>query len=89
MSATASSFYMAWLVDGQPIGHAALKNIRAGTSADIHLHTWSAAHRGRGFGPVLFCLSALDAYDRFRLASLVCEPKASNPMPNTNWRVEL
>lgn len=78
----ATSAYTAWLVDGQPIGYAALKSIRWGESADIHLHMWSAKHRGRGFGPILFCLSVLDAFDRFRLKTLVCEPKASNPMPN-------
>lgn len=78
----AASFYSAWLVDGAPVGYAAVKAIRFGASADLHLHMWSAPHRGQGHGALLFCLSALDAFERFRLRDLVCEPKASNPMPN-------
>lgn len=81
-AAQATTFYLAWLVDGDAIGHASVKNIRHGGSADIHLHMWSAPHRGQGHGTTLFCLSVLDAFDRFALKGLVCEPKASNPMPN-------
>lgn len=78
----ASSFYLAWLVDGVPVGHAAIKDIRRGVDASMHLHMWSVPHRGRGHGATLFCRSALDAYERFGLRRLVCEPKADNPMPN-------
>ena len=78
----ASSFYLAWLVDGEAVGFSSLKNLRPGDSADIHLHMWSAPHRGQGHGAVLFCLAALDAYERFGLRRIACEPKASNPMPN-------
>jgi RimJ/RimL family protein N-acetyltransferase len=78
----ATSFYLAWLVDGVPVGYAALKNIRFGERADLHLHMWSAPHRGQGHGARLFCLSVVDAFDRFALKEIVCEPKATNPMPN-------
>jgi RimJ/RimL family protein N-acetyltransferase len=78
----ATSFYSAWLVDGRPVGYAALKRIRPGVCADIHLHMWSAPHRGQGHGATLFCKSVVDAYDRFALRDLVCEPQADNPMPN-------
>ena len=78
----ATSFYSAWLVGGTPVGYAAVKDIQFGEHASIHLHMWSAAHRGQGHGATLFCVSTLDAYDRFRLRSLVCEPGAANPMPN-------
>jgi RimJ/RimL family protein N-acetyltransferase len=80
--ATAGSGYLAWLVDGQPVGFASLKNLKLGEGADMHLHMWSAPHRGQGHGAILFCLSVLEAFDRFRLSRVVCEPKASNPMPN-------
>lgn len=80
--ATATSAYLAWLVDGTIVGFASLKNLRPGDSADLHLHMWSVPHRGQGHGAVLFCLSVLEAFDRFRLGRAVCEPKASNPMPN-------
>ncbi|MEA3166535.1 MAG: hypothetical protein QOJ26_1407 [Thermoplasmata archaeon] len=78
----ASSFYLAWLVDGVAVGYAAVKDIRFGDRADLHLHMWSAPHRGQGHGARLFCLSALDAFERFDLREMVCEPKATNPMPN-------
>lgn len=79
---TATSAYLAWLVDGQPVGFASLKNLRPGESADLHLHMWSAPHRGLGQGAILFCLSVQEAFERFRLRRAVCEPKATNPMPN-------
>ena len=78
----ARAAYLVWEVDGVPIGHAGLKNIRYGDSGDMHLHIWDAAARGRGHGARLFALSALDFYERFGLTRIVCEPKADNPMPN-------
>lgn len=79
---SAGSAYLAWVVDGEAVGFSSLKDLVPGESASMHLHMWSASHRGRGLGPVLFCLSALEAWDRFRLRSVVCEPSAGNPMPN-------
>jgi RimJ/RimL family protein N-acetyltransferase len=76
------SFVIAWCVDGQTIGHSSLKNIVPGESGSIHLHIWRAELRGRGYGPRLFCLSALDFYERFNLKRMICEPKANNPMAN-------
>lgn len=76
------SFYLAWLVDGGLVGHAALKDLVVGDRASIHLHLWAGTHRGRGLGADLFCRSVLDAHERFRLRSLACEPSAANPMPN-------
>jgi len=78
----AGSAYLTWLIDGRPVGFSSVKNLRLGASADLHLHMWSAPHRGQGHGAILFCLSALEAYDRFALQGAVCEPKATNPMPN-------
>lgn len=74
--------YTAWLVDGRPIGHSSLKNLRPGDSAEMHLHMWVPEARGKGHGAVLFSLAALDAFERFRLQGIVCEPQAANPMPN-------
>lgn len=76
------SFVLAWCVDCQTIGHSSLKNIVPGESGSIHLHMWRADLRGRGYGPRLFCLSALDFYERFNLKRMICEPKADNPMVN-------
>ena len=76
------SFVLAWCVDGQTIGHSSLKDMVPGESGSIHLHMWRADLRGKGYGPRLFCLSALDFYERFHLKRIICEPKADNPMAN-------
>jgi RimJ/RimL family protein N-acetyltransferase len=76
------SFVLAWCVDGKTIGHSSLKDIVPGDFGSIHLHIWHADLRGRGYGPRLFCLSALDFYERFNLKRIICEPKADNPMAN-------
>jgi RimJ/RimL family protein N-acetyltransferase len=76
------SFALAWCVDGKAIGHSSLKDIVPGDFGSIHLHMWRADLRGKGYGPRLFCLSALDFYERFNLKRIICEPKADNPMAN-------
>src|SRR5262245_37412384 len=76
------SFILAWCLDGKTIGHSSLKDIVPGEFGSIHLHMWRADLRGKGYGPRLFCLSALDFYERFNLRRIICEPKADNPMAN-------
>src|SRR5262245_21022318 len=76
------SFVLAWCIDGRTIGHSSLKDILAGLFGRIHLPRCRADLRGRGYGPRLFCLSALDFYERFNLNRIICEPKADNPMAN-------
>jgi len=76
------SFVLAWCADGKTVGHSSLKDIVLGDSGSMHLHMWSADLRGKGYGPYLFCLSALDFYERFNLKRIICEPKADNPIPN-------
>jgi RimJ/RimL family protein N-acetyltransferase len=76
------SFILAWCVDGKTVGHSSLKDIVPGEFGSIHLHMWRADLRGRGYGPRLFCLSALDFYERFNLKRIICEPKADNSMAN-------
>ena len=76
------SFVLAWCVDGETVGHSSLKDIVPGEIGSMHLHMWRADLRGKGYGPRLFCLSALDFYERFNLKRIICEPKADNPMAN-------
>jgi RimJ/RimL family protein N-acetyltransferase len=76
------SFVLAWCLDGKTIGHSSLKGIVPGDFGSIHLHMWRTDLRGKGYGPRLFCLSALDFYERFNLKRIICEPKADNPMAN-------
>jgi len=76
------SFVLAWCINGEAIGHSSLKDIVRGDFGNIHLHMWRADLRGKGYGPPLFCLAALDFYERFKLRRMICEPKADNPAPN-------
>jgi hypothetical protein len=71
-----------WVVNGQTIGFASLKNIQFGSRGEMHLHIWDAKERGKGIGGRLFCLSAIDFFERFSVTEIVCEPGASNPFPN-------
>ena len=77
-----SSFVHAWCIDGITVGHSSLKDIVPGDFGSMHLHMWRTDLRGKGYGPRLFCLSALDFYQRFNLKRIICEPKADNPMAN-------
>ena len=76
------SFVLAWCIDDKTIGHSSLKSIVPGEFGSIHLHMWRADLRSKGYGPRLFCLSALDFYERFNLKRIICEPKADNSMAN-------
>jgi len=78
----ADTAYVVWLVDGRAVGFNSLKNIVFGERGDMHLHMWDAAERGKGYGKTLFCLAALDFFERFRLQRIVCEPSRANAMPN-------
>src|SRR5262245_50473891 len=79
---TASAFYSIWVVNGHTVGFASLKNIRLGMCGEMHLHIWNADQRGKGIGGRLFCLSAIDFFERFKVSAIICEPGASNPYPN-------
>lgn len=74
--------YSIWLLDEKPIGFSSLKKIQLGESGEMHLHMWEAGVRGKGYGAVLFCLSADFFYENFRLKRIKCEPRSTNPFPN-------
>jgi RimJ/RimL family protein N-acetyltransferase len=73
---------LVWCANGMAIGHSSLKDVRPGEFGSIHLHMWRSDFRGKGYGPRLFCLAAIEFYDRFSLKEIISEPKADNPMPN-------
>jgi RimJ/RimL family protein N-acetyltransferase len=81
-STTPTTFILAWCIEGEVIGHSSLKDIIPGEFGTMHLHMWRTDLRGHGYGPRLFCLSALDFYNRFDLKRVICEPKADNATPN-------
>jgi len=80
--AEAGEDILVWEVDTKAIGYCTLKEVRPGMDAQIHLHIWDTAARGKGYGAILFCLSALEFRKRHALKALYCQPKADNPMPN-------
>src|SRR6266699_198116 len=61
------SFVLAWCINGEAIGHSSLKDIVPGDFGSIHLHMWRSDLRGKGHGPYLFCLAAVEFYKRFKL----------------------
>jgi RimJ/RimL family protein N-acetyltransferase len=71
-----------WEVNGEPIGYTTLKRLRYGDESDIHLHMWAPVARGKGYGRELFRASLLEAFRRFSLQKIICEPSAANPAPN-------
>ena len=71
-----------WCVDDVPIGYSTLKEFKFGGEGQVHLHIWDRGCRGKGYGSVLFCLTALDFIKKFQLRSLFCQPKRDNAMPN-------
>lgn len=74
--------YLAWLYDGQPVGHSSINRITVGEEALIHLHLWQPSLRAAGLGTRFFQLCAERFARDFRLQRLWSEPYAENPAPN-------
>ncbi|MCU0612115.1 MAG: GNAT family N-acetyltransferase [Candidatus Eisenbacteria bacterium] len=75
-------YYLAWIYDGTPVGHASINRIKVGEEAFIHLHLWVKDLRKAGLGTQFFAASAVEFMRAFRLKRLFCEPYAENPAPN-------
>lgn len=75
-------FYLAWLYNGEQIGHSSINKIRIDEEAYFHLHMWRANLRRTGLGVELCKRSVQFYFKRFRLRRLLCEPFADNPAPN-------
>lgn len=75
-------FFVAWLADGELVGHSSISHIELGRTAHVHMHLWRVALRGAGLGPELLGRSIDLVFERFALESLACEPYAENPGPN-------
>ena len=74
--------FVAWVYDGESIGHSNINNISLGNEAHIHLHMWKPDLRKGGLGTEFFKRSAQWFIGRFRLNRLICEPWAENAAPN-------
>lgn len=77
-----SSCCMIWLVNNEPVGHNALKDIVKNEIANIHLHMWNSENRKKGYGAKLFCMATLEFFKKFNLKTILCEPSFLNPAPN-------
>ena len=75
-------YFLAWIVDGVPIGHCNINKIAFGESAYMHLHVWNAGHRRGGVATQLLKPSVVHFFQRFKLRELLCEPYALNSGPN-------
>lgn len=75
-------YYLAWLLDGRPIGYSSCDKIIIGERANMHLHVVEAGHRRRGFGSDYVRRSVDLYFERLRLKKLYCEPNAFNVAPN-------
>ncbi len=74
--------YLAWVLDGEAIGHSSINQIVVGEHAFIHLHLWTPQRRRAGLGTTFFRMCAERFARDFGFARLYCEPYAENPAPN-------
>ena len=75
-------FFLAWLYNGELIGHSSINQIQWGEQAAAHLHMWRSDIRQAGVGTELFRQSISHYFERFNLKFVVVEPHADNPPPN-------
>jgi len=75
-------FYVAWIYDGELVGHSSINKIRWGEEASIHLHLWKSQLRRNGIGAEFFRRSVNYFFEVVGLKKLYCEPYAENPAPN-------
>jgi RimJ/RimL family protein N-acetyltransferase len=75
-------FYLAWLLDGEQVGHSSINEIHWGSHACAHLHLWRPDLRRGGLGAEFFRRSISLYFERFDLKTIIVEPYAENPAPN-------
>jgi len=76
------SYALAWLADGEAIGHSNVNRIRFGSEATMHLHLWKTSLRKKGLGTSLVKKSIPYYFENLNLRYLWCEPYAKNLAPH-------
>ena len=76
------SYFLTWLIDGQPSGYSNVNQIEYGKKAFMHMHLWDARNRQKGLGVKLVLKSLPFYFDNLNLQEVFCEPYALNPAPN-------
>ena len=74
--------YLAWIYDGELVGHSSINKIQWGEEGSIHLHLWKPELRRNGVGAEFFRLSIRYYFRELGLKKVYCEPYAENPAPN-------
>jgi len=74
--------YLAWVCDGELVGHSSINKIQWGEEASIHLHLWRPDLRRSGIGAEFFRRSVHHFLREPGLKKIYCEPYAENPAPN-------
>ncbi|HEY0671005.1 MAG TPA: GNAT family protein [Longimicrobiales bacterium] len=75
-------FFLAWVFDGDVVGHSSINQIQWGERAYAHLHLWRSNLRQAGSGTEFFRRSISFYFERFHLKVIKVEPYAGNPAPN-------
>ncbi|HUP88650.1 MAG TPA: GNAT family protein [Longimicrobiales bacterium] len=75
-------FFLAWILDGEIVGHSSINQIKWGERAFAHLHLWRSDLRKEGIGSEFFRQSISFYFDRFNLQMINVEPNADNVAPN-------
>lgn len=76
------SYALAWLADGQPIGHTNTNPTFFGDYAHLHLHIWDEKYRKKGLGVQLVKMALPFFFEKLQLERLISEPYALNNGPN-------
>jgi RimJ/RimL family protein N-acetyltransferase len=76
------TYYLAWVYEGEPVGHSNINKIKFAEEAYMHLHMWRPELRGAGLGTEFLKQSAHMFIEKFRLKRLLCEPWVENTAPN-------
>jgi [ribosomal protein S5]-alanine N-acetyltransferase len=74
--------FLAWLYDGEAVGHSSINQIKWNEQANAHLHLWRADLRQGGVGSEFFRRSISWYFDRYGFKRIFVEPFAENPAPN-------
>lgn len=76
------SYCMIWLLDGKPVGHCNVNQIKFGEEAFMHLHMWNSSDRKKGLGTQFVKMCMPHFFQNLQLKTLYCEPSAMNQGPN-------
>lgn len=77
------SFALILWVNGKPVGHCNIGEIVFGHTAKLHLHIWYPDFRNKGIGTEIVKRALPIFFERFKLQSIISEPYALNPGPNS------